>query len=110
MQRRCAISLLLGLAVATASAAVAQAHGERAQEGFLRMETVAWSDVKFSRDTVAQGETLTITGTAKILDTWPRTIGEPQVGFFNVDAPGPVFLMKDRVVNGVEAPNALYVK
>jgi methane/ammonia monooxygenase subunit B len=110
MQRRLAISLLLGLAVATASAAVAHAHGERAQEGFLRMETVAWSDVKFSRDTVAQGETLTITGTVKILDTWPRTIGEPGVAFLNVDAPGPVFLMKDRKVNGEEAPNAIYVK
>jgi methane/ammonia monooxygenase subunit B len=110
MKLRVVLSVVLGLTVALLSAAAAYAHGERAQEGFLRMETLAWSDVKFSGDTVAQGERLTISGRVRILETWPRTIGEPQVGFFNVDAPGPVFLLKDRVVNGQEAPHALYVE
>jgi methane/ammonia monooxygenase subunit B len=110
MQRRVLISLLLGLVAALATGAVAYAHGENAQEGFLRMETVAFSNVQFSKDTVRQGEEVTITGRATLLDTWPKTLGEPDTGFINVTAPGPVVLMKDRQVNGMSAPDAIFVK
>src|SRR5262245_58962644 len=88
--------------------AVASAHGENAQEGFLRMETVSFSNVQFSKDTVKQGEEVTITGKATLLNTWPRTLGEPETGFVNVTAPGPVLLMKDRQVNGMSAPDAIF--
>ena len=44
-----------------------------------------------------------------MLDTWPKTLGEPN-GFVNVDAPGPVMLMQDRQVNGMAAPDAIFVK
>jgi methane/ammonia monooxygenase subunit B len=110
MKRTFLISLILGVGAALGFAAVASAHGENAQEGFLRMETVAFTDVTFSTDTVKQGEPVTITGKATLLDTWPKTLGEPQTGFVNVTAPGPVLLMKDRVVNGMEAPDAIFVK
>jgi methane/ammonia monooxygenase subunit B len=110
MKRRLLISLLLGLAATLATAAVASAHGENSQEGFLRMETVAFSNVQFSKDTIKQGEELTITGKASLLTTWPRTLGEPDTGFINVTAPGPVVLMKDRLVNGMSAPDAIFVK
>jgi methane/ammonia monooxygenase subunit B len=93
-----------------ATAAVASAHGENSQEGFLRMETVAFSNVQFSKDTIKQGEDLTITGRATLLNTWPRTLGEPDTGFVNVTAPGPVLLMKERVINGMSAPDAFFVK
>jgi methane/ammonia monooxygenase subunit B len=92
------------------SAASVGAHGERAQEGFLRMETVAFSDVSFSADTIQQGQDVTITGQASVLDSWPRMLAEPSVAYVNVEAPGPVMLMKDRLVNGVQAPDAVYVK
>lgn len=110
MRRILLLSLLLGLGAALASAAVASAHGENAQEGFLRMETVAFTDVNFSTDAVKQGEPVTITGKATLLDTWPKTLGEPETGFVNVTAPGPVLLMQDRQVNGMEAPDAIFVK
>jgi methane/ammonia monooxygenase subunit B len=110
MQQRVLISLLLGLVAALATGAVAYAHGENAQEGFLRMETVAFSNVQFSKDTLKQGEELTITGKATLLNTWPRTLGEPDTGFVNVTAPGPVLLMKNRAVNGMSAPDAIFVK
>ena len=110
MKQRVLLSLLLGLTGVLTSAAAAYAHGENAQEGFLRMETVAFSNVLFSKDTIKQGEELTITGKASLLTTWPSTLGEPTTGFVNVTAPGPVLLMKDRLVNGVSAPDAIFVK
>ena len=90
MKRTLLVSVVLGLGTALGSAALASAHGENAQEGFLRMETVTFTDVNFSTDTVKQGEPVTITGKATLLDTWPKTLGEPQTGFVNVTAPGPV--------------------
>jgi methane/ammonia monooxygenase subunit B len=104
------LSLGVALAALSATAAAASAHGERAQEGFLRMETVAFSDVSFSTLAVRQGEELTITGQATILDLWPTTLAEPKIGYIDVDAPGPVMLMRDRLVNGVEAPDAFLLK
>jgi methane/ammonia monooxygenase subunit B len=52
---------------------------------------------------------LTISGNATILDSWPETLGEPKVGYVNVEAPGPVMLMKDRTVNGMSAPDAIFI-
>ena len=58
MTHRIFTSLLLAVAALASSAAIASAHGENSQEGFLRMETVAFSNVQFSKDTVKQGEEL----------------------------------------------------
>src|SRR5579884_56477 len=109
-RRPLVLSLVLGFAMVIVGAAVAYAHGERSQEGFLRMQTVAFYDVNFSTDTVKQGEELTITGKVKVLDTWPNNLAQPDVGFIGVIAPGPVVLLKDRVINGAEAPDAIYIK
>ncbi len=110
MRRRLAFVLLLGVALTIFTASAASAHGENAQESWLRMNTVAFWNVNFSTDTVKQGETLTITGTAKVLDTWPKTLKPPETAYISVVAPGPVFLMKDRVVNGQAAPDSFYVQ
>src|SRR3979411_804178 len=110
MKHRLLISVLLGVGGLLGTALVASAHGENAQEGFLRMETVTFSNVVFDKDTLKQGEDRTITGKATLLDTWPKTLGEPSTGFVNVTAPGPVLLMKDRLVNGMSAPDAIFVK
>src|SRR6266849_5567054 len=53
--------LILGLMLALGAGGVAFAHGERAQEGFLRLKTAAWQDVQFSTDKVKQGEKVVIT-------------------------------------------------
>ena len=104
------LAIVLGVAAVLGTALVAEAHGENSQEGFLRMETVAFSNVQFSKDTIKQGEEVTITGRATLLDSWPKTLGEPSTGFVNVTAPGPVLLMKERVINGVTTPDAIFVK
>src|SRR5437870_13763798 len=95
------LALLLATAALLGTALVASAHGENSQEGFLRMETVAFSNVQFSADTIKQGDPVTISGQATILNTWPKTLGEPTTGYINVTAPGPVMLMKDRLVNEI---------
>jgi methane/ammonia monooxygenase subunit B len=110
MRMRIVVSLLLGVLGMLLTSAAVSAHGENSQEGFLRMETVAFSNVQFSKDTLKQGEEVTITGKANLLTTWPRTLGEPDTGFINVTAPGPVMLMKERLVNGLAAPDAIFVK
>jgi methane/ammonia monooxygenase subunit B len=107
--QRLLIALLLAIGGLLGTALIASAHGEDSQEGFLRMETVAFSNVQFSADTINQGDTLTITGQATILDTWPKTLGEPSTGYINVTTQGPVLLMKDRLVNGVEAPDSIFI-
>jgi methane/ammonia monooxygenase subunit B len=110
--RRYVLSALLAGALVVALAPAAQAHGERAQEAFLRMRTVSWVDVSFSSDRVRQGETFTISGTAKILDAWPTNLakGNPNTAFLGVIAPGPVVVLKERTINGVSVPTRIDAK
>jgi len=91
--------LILGLMLALGAGGVAYAHGERAQEGFLRLKTAAWQDVQFSTDKVKQGEKVVITGKVKLLEVWPGTLDPPETGYLNVSASGPHFILKDRVVS-----------
>jgi len=110
--RRYLWAALVAGALVVSSALPAHAHGERAQEAFLRMRTIGWVDVNFSRDTVKQGETFTITGTAKILDAWPTNLakGNPNTGYIGVIAPGPVVILKERTINGVSAPSRIDIQ
>src|SRR6266545_1068052 len=104
------------LAVVAVSAAVlipaapASAHGENSQESFLRMGTIAYWDVKFSDTNVSQGEEFKLTGTAKVLETWPEQLADPKLGFIGLVAPGPVVLIKERKINGVPAPHAIDIE
>jgi methane/ammonia monooxygenase subunit B len=110
--RRYVLSALLAGALVVTLAPAAHAHGERAQEAFLRMRTVSWVDVNFSGDHVRQGETFTITGTAKILDAWPTNLakGNPNTAFMGIIAPGPVVMLKERTINGVSIPTRIDAK
>lgn len=92
-------------------APAALAHGEAAQEGFLRMETVAWFNVEYSGDgNLDQGEEMTVTGQVKILETWPDQLDTPEMGFLGIAAPGPVVLIKERTINGRAAPHSFQVE
>jgi Monooxygenase subunit B protein len=112
MRRKTLVSILGSMAAALGLVALgttsASAHGERAQEGFVRMEAVSWWDVKFSEQTLNQGDTMTITGTAKILETWPINMsgGNPEVCYFTIVEPGSRFVLIDRTINGVATPQS----
>src|SRR5262249_35440383 len=111
MKQRLATALVLGFAALLGSAGVSHAHGERSQEGFLRMGTVAFYEVNFSGgDTLKQGEEMTVTGRVRVLDTWPNNLGTPETGFIGLTTPGPVVLLKDRTINGQPAPDAIFIK
>ena len=113
MKRRFAIGLmasLMAVAGIAFASTTASAHGERAQESFIRMETVGFWDTHFSQTTVNQGQDITLTGTMKILETWPINLsnGNPTVCYVTVVEPGAQFVLKDRIINGVETPQSFY--
>jgi methane/ammonia monooxygenase subunit B len=109
MRRRLLILLVVAIVLAVVPATAASAHGEKSQEGFLRMRTVGWTDVNFSGDTVQQGQTVTVTGTVKILDAWPSSLakGQPNTCFMSMIAPGPVIVLKERTINGESMPTRI---
>jgi methane/ammonia monooxygenase subunit B len=98
--------------------APANAHGEAAQEAWLRMGTIAFWDVQINGKpmddpeavSVAVNEEFTITGTAKVLETWPEQLADPELGFISVVAPGPPVIIKTRTVNGVPTPASIQVE
>jgi len=118
MTKRLVAVLLFGIASTLVFASPASAHGEKSQEAFLRMRTVAWTDVQFTggqfRDGetyVKQGENIVLKGRARLMDTWPDTLaaGAPEIGYINIATQGPVVMMLERSVNGVSAPGRLEV-
>ncbi len=106
-----ALAALLGAAAMTGLRATSvSAHGEIAQEGFVRMEAVGWWDVKFSKSDLTQNDNMVISGTTKLLETWPSNMsnGNPEICYLTVVEPGARFVMVDRRINGMEAPQSFF--
>ncbi len=95
--------VLLGLASVDAS--VARAHGEKAQEPFLRMRSILYYDVEWSTEQLAVGEDVAVTGKFRVFEEWPEVLDEPENAFLNIGIPGPVFLRKGSKLNGVQLVN-----
>jgi methane/ammonia monooxygenase subunit B len=122
--RRLRPLLLIAIGLLLASAIPADAHGERAQEAFLKMRTIGWVGVGYeggetregeSGDDeifIEQGETVTVTGTATLMEQWPNTLagGDPRTGFINIIAPGPVITIREKSINGVSAPHRIEIE
>ena len=103
--KRLLMGVILGVVIAPALPFIsseAQAHGERAQEPFLRMRTIQWYDVAWSTDELAINETFVLSGMFRISPrwSWPQSTAKPDLGFLNVSSPGPVFVRKGSFVNG----------
>jgi methane/ammonia monooxygenase subunit B len=86
------------------------AHGEAADEPFLKVLTTAFHDISISPTEVKIGEPVTITGTVRVLRTWPYTMPAPERAYLTAVVPGPVFAMKERTINGESAPHSIFVK
>jgi methane/ammonia monooxygenase subunit B len=124
LKRALALTAAATAVLVAAPVAPANAHGETAQESFLRMGTMAFVNTEFGvpgeiapRDedglnetTLKVGDEFTITGTAKVLNVWPQQLGEPEMGFVGVVTPGPVVLIKERAINGRPAPAAIEIE
>jgi methane/ammonia monooxygenase subunit B len=85
-----ALGLAAGLAVTMAAAGPAEAHGEKSQAAFLRMRTLNWYDLKWSKTTVNVNEEFEITGKLHIMNAWPAAVHVPDRCFVNTGQPGPV--------------------
>lgn len=87
---------------------LAAAHGEQSQQAFERTSTVLFYDDTFSTRQLNVGDDLTITGTFRVMNSWPaHTIKEPDLGFLTVNQPGPVFFIQDREISGMFTPQSV---
>jgi methane/ammonia monooxygenase subunit B len=100
---------VVGLLVAMAAgvyAPAASAHGEKSQAAFMRMRTIHWYDLKWSKEVVQVGEDVEISGKFHVFAGWPETVDYPEVSFLNIGIPGPVFVRKESYVGGHLVPRS----
>ncbi len=99
---------VVGILLLVAPPPAASAHGEQGQQAFERTSTVLFYDVNFSTTNLNIGDELTITGTLRVMESWPdHTIDPPDLGFLTVNQPGPVFFIEDRELNGMFTPQSV---
>lgn len=100
-----AFGLAAAIAATTLPAATpASAHGERSQQAFLRMRTLNWYDVKWSKTEVNINDEMELTGKVHVFSGWPQAVAKPSESFLNVGEPGPVLIRKSAFVGGVPVP------
>lgn len=97
------ILVALGLLLATTMQSLAWAHGERAQEPYLRTRTAHWYDVKWSTEKLAVNDQITITGKFRLFGDWPDAVDLPSTVFVSNATPGPVLARVESYLNGVPA-------
>src|SRR5260370_1650988 len=110
MHRRLLVGILAIAIGAIVSSSLAFAHGEAGDDSFLKDLTTAFYDVTISPTDIRVGEPVTITGSVRILETWPYTLATPEKAYIMPVVPGPVFALKERTVNGQEAPGSFFVE
>ena len=99
---------VVGLLMLMSPPPTASAHGEQGQQAFERTSTVLFYDVKFSGTTVDINAPLTITGTLRVMNSWPdHTIGPPELGYLTVNEPGPVLSVQERWMSGMFTPESV---
>lgn len=106
------VGLVAGvLALLVLPVSPASAHGEESQQAFQRTSTVVFYDVKFSDDTVDVGESVTITGMVRVMNSWPdHTLEPPKMGYLTVSTPGPVFYVVERELSGQFTPQSVRIE
>lgn len=110
MDRRRLTSFLTLTLTVLVSVSNVFAHGEAGDEPFLKNLTTAFYDVSISPNEVEVGQPVTVTGTVKILETWPYTLQEPGMAAVVPVVPGPVFALQDRTINGLEAVGSFFAQ
>jgi methane/ammonia monooxygenase subunit B len=76
------------------------AHGEKALEPFVRMRTVQFYDVSWSKTNLAVNDEVVVTGKFHVAEDWPRGVAKPDMTYLNISAPGPVMIRTERDING----------
>jgi methane/ammonia monooxygenase subunit B len=98
---------LLAASAAAIYAPTASAHGEKSQAAFMRMRTIHWFDLNWSKEEVPVNETMTISGKFLVFAGWPETVDKPEVSFLNVGEPGAVFIRAGSWIGGQLVPRSV---
>ncbi|MDD5123521.1 bacterial ammonia monooxygenase, subunit AmoB [Methylovulum sp.] len=83
------------------------AHGEKSQAAFMRMRTIHWFDLNWSKEEVAVNDTMTISGKFFVFSGWPETVDKPEISFLNIGIPGPVFIRAGSWIGGQLVPRSV---
>ena len=101
------VALLMAVTSAMFYTPAASAHGEKSQAAFMRMRTIHWFDLDWSKDEVQINETMTISGKFHVFAGWPETVDKPEVAFLNIGIPGPVFIRAGSWIGGQLVPRSV---
>ena len=101
------VALLISLSTAMFYTPTASAHGEKSQAAFMRMRTIHWFDLNWSKAVVAVNETMEISGKFHVFAGWPETVDKPEVSFLNIGIPGPVFIRAGSWIGGQLVPRSV---
>jgi len=101
------VALLITMTAAIFYTPAASAHGEKSQAAFMRMRTIHWFDLNWSKDEVAVNDTMTISGKFHVFAGWPETVDKPEVSFLNIGIPGPVFIRAGSWIGGQLVPRSV---
>jgi methane/ammonia monooxygenase subunit B len=104
------VALLMSLTAAMFYTPTASAHGEKSQAAFMRMRTIHWFDLNWSKDNVAVNDTMTISGKFHVFAGWPETVDKPEVSFLNIGIPGPVFIRAGSWIGGQLVPRSVQLE
>lgn len=110
MDRRPVIILMTLALLVVSGVSYVFAHGEAGDQPFLKNMTTAFYDVSISPTEIEVGQPVTVTGTVKVLETWPHTLEEPSIAAVVPVVPGPVFALKDRTINGETSVGSFFVE
>ncbi|CAG1769399.1 methane/ammonia monooxygenase subunit B [uncultured bacterium] len=94
------MSLAFILSLYTLNVQTVMAHGEKALEPFIRMRTIQWYDVHWSKQKFNVNEEITVSGRFHVAEDWPISVPKPEASFLNISTPGPVLIRTERYLNG----------
>ncbi len=85
----------------------AHAHGEKNLEPYVRMRTIQWYDVQWSKQKFNVNDEVSVTGKFHVAEDWPISVPKPDAAFLNISTPGPVMVRTERYLNGKPYMNSV---
>jgi methane/ammonia monooxygenase subunit B len=101
------VALLISLTTAMFYTPTASAHGEKSQAAFMRMRTIHWYDLHWSKSVVQVNDTMEISGKFHVFAGWPETVDKPESAFLNIGIPGAVFIRAGSWIGGQLVPRSV---
>ena len=86
------------------------AHGEKNLEPYVRMRTIQWYDVQWSKQKFNVNDEVTVTGKFHVAEDWPISVPKPDAAFLNISTPGPVLIRTERYLNDKPYMNSVVLQ